>query len=345
MITPAAFTAQIAHRFDEVDTHEWDTLSAGKPFQSARWYQFGERVLATCQPFYIIVSLSGKPVARGSFYLVRDEPLPIPPPAQTVLRQIMRRWPLLICRSPLSNSSGLLLPEGSLCQPARTRILAEAEKIALQQHCSFLLCDYIEAAETLQGWPAGYRSITVSGPGTWMPLEWPSFDAFLQARNKKGRQHYKRTVREGEKLGIRVQRRASVLDAESALALVRKVEQRHGAVSSPWSLELIKNLEDACGTFLEATINDRLVGCGLLFYDNDVQIATALGLKEDIPFVYFMLVYAGIQDAIEHHARILRWGSGAYAVKRRLGFRLETNNHSVYVAIQPFLRSLMALAG
>ncbi len=242
MITPAAFTAQIAHRFDEVDTHEWDTLSAGKPFQSARWYQFGERVLVSCQPFYIILSLRGKPVARGAFYLVRDEPLPIPPPAQTVLRPIMRRWPLLICRSPLSNSSGLLLPEGSLCQPARMRILAEAEKIARQQHCSFLLCDYIEAAETLQGWPAGYRSITVSGPGTWLPLEQSSFDAYLQARNKKGRQHYKRTVREGEKLGIRVQRRASVLDAESALALVRKVERRHGAVSSPWSLELISHL-------------------------------------------------------------------------------------------------------
>jgi hypothetical protein len=38
----------------------------------------------------------------------------------------------------------------------------------------------------------------------------------------------------------------------------------------------------------------------------------------------------------------LRLGSGAYDVKRRLGFELETNNHTAIVSHHPVLNRLAA---
>jgi hypothetical protein len=40
-------------------------------------------------------------------------------------------------------------------------------------------------------------------------------------------------------------------------------------------------------------------------------------------------LYAALQDAFEHQARLVRFGSGAYDVKRRLGLRLENTNHAM----------------
>ena len=108
---------------------------------------------------------------------------------------------------------------------------------------------------------------------------------------------------------------------------------------------MLENMSMVDGTFLEARIGNRLVGCGLLVYDQGTQIALTLGLAEDVPYVYFSLVYAGLQDALEKKVRRLRWGSGAYDVKSQLGFRQETNNHARVTPVQPFLRPLLRLAG
>jgi hypothetical protein len=53
------------------------------------------------------------------------------------------------------------------------------------------------------------------------------------------------------------------------------------------------------------------------------------GLSEGIPYAYFLLIYATIQEAIEHNMKAIRLESGAYNLKRRLGFKLEDNNHTV----------------
>ena len=80
------------------------------------------------------------------------------------------------------------------------------------------------------------------------------------------------------------------------------------------------------GTGLEVRIGKRLVGCGLIFEDNGAQMTTALGLAENEQYVYFLLVYASLEAAFEKHVRLLRWGTGAYEVKERLGFKLVQDN-------------------
>jgi hypothetical protein len=36
-----------------------------------------------------------------------------------------------------------------------------------------------------------------------------------------------------------------------------------------------------------------------------------------------------MKEAFEHEVRLVRFGSGAYDVKRRLGFHLEDTNHAM----------------
>ena len=315
---------------DELGADLWDNLSAGRAFQSARWYRFGELSQPDCPPVYIIVSLHDRPIARGTFWLVRNEPLPVSPFMRIWLAPLLRRRPLLICRSPLSNSSGLILPEGPLREAALSAIVAQAQVQARRRHCSFLMFDYIDPAQLKAAWPAGCRSLEVPGPGTSMRLEWPSFEAYLLANGRKNRQDFWHSQREMEKAGIQIDRLAEAPDIDQALGLIRRVEKTHGSAANPWIMGMLEHLPMVGGCIVQASTSGRLVGCGLLLYDGDTQLALALGHTRSAPHVYFRLLYASLEDAFEKHVRHLRWGSGAYEVKTRLGFQQENNNHIIF---------------
>ena len=83
------------------------------------------------------------------------------------------------------------------------------------------------------------------------------------------------------------------------------------------------------GTWLELRKEGKLVGCGAAIRDNQFQLVTALGLEDDVPGGYFYLLHAALQDAFKHKARLVRFGAGAYDVKRRFGFHLEDTNHAM----------------
>ncbi|MDI6770520.1 MAG: GNAT family N-acetyltransferase [Anaerolineales bacterium] len=344
----SAFDIKIAYSLAEVSQAEWDALSGERPFQSCRWYTYGERVMADCPPFYIILSLDKKPVARATFWLVRKEPLPLPPLLRTFAQAVFRRWPLLICRSPLAGLSGLILPD----PPLRDESLKVITRVALAElrrlGGSFLIFDYLEPDQTAwPGWPREFTTTSISDPGTWMPVKWDSFEAYLTAGNKKTRQNYKRSLQQAGELGIQVTKRQSVPDMDTALALVRNLEKKHNSASNPWARGMLENIKAADGAFLEARIGERLVGCVLIFEDNRVQMIAAMGLAGDVPGVYFQLIYASLQAAFERKVRLLRWGSGAYDVKRRLGFELDQNNYVVFYGRNPIytlLGQLLAYA-
>ena len=112
-------------------------------------------------------------------------------------------------------------------------------------------------------------------------------------------------------------------------------------VENPWARAMLENMEMASGVFLTATIGEKLVGCGLLLEDNAAQMTSILGLADDVPYVYFMLVYESLKIAFEHNVRWLRWGSGAYDVKERLGFSRENNGWVVVGAANPLFNRLL----
>src|SRR5215213_7145769 len=106
---------RIAKSISEIDADEWNNLSAGLPFQSHTWYAFGERAMSDCEPMYLLAYLHGKLLGRGCFWMIRNEPLPqYAGKWRLVLKPLLQKWPLLVCRSPLSYASGLVLPEDTV---------------------------------------------------------------------------------------------------------------------------------------------------------------------------------------------------------------------------------------
>jgi predicted N-acyltransferase len=251
---------------------------------------------------------------------------------------LIRRWPLLVCQAPLASASGLILPES----PLRTAALKTIAQVALEQAQSahaFLAFDYLERQQALEpDWPEAFVLLSLPDPGTSINITWPDFDSYLGHLSYKTRKNYRRNCRAADRLGIKITYHPTVTALEDALVLIRNVERQHHEPPNPWARRVLENAPLVDSVWLAAEIDDRLVGCELLLGDSDFWFVTALGLDYSVQYVYFQLGYADIRYAIEHGARQLRWGSGAYETKQRLGFQLEDNSHVAFAASNQVLR-------
>lgn len=329
----------------EIEASTWDQLSGEQPFQSHRWYAFSERVMSDCRPLYLLAYDQDILIARACLWLVRNEALPpnLPDFFKKLLSALINRWPLLICRSPLANCSGLSLPSDE----RRTAVLLGLTRSALtsgrQLGASILLFDFLNRAE-IEGWPTGFVRTNLPSPGTVMENRWQSIEEYWAQAGKSQRQHYKRSLREAEKLRIELSCSKTVSDVDAALKLIRNVERRYNSSPNPWARNLLENIEYVNGRWLEARIDQRLVGCGLILEDNHTQMTTALGLEKDAKYAYFRLVYASLEDALNRKVRWLRWGTGAYEVKERLGFKLEQDNFVILAGINRLTNLIVKFA-
>lgn len=295
--------------------------------------------MSDCESKYVHLLLDGIPVSRATIWRVRSEPLPLPPLVRTPVAAYLRRRPLLICRAPLANWTGLLLPdETSLRQPAFVVLLRSSLNLLTGSRGSFLLFDFLDAPDL--DWP-GLTITEVSDPGTRLTIRWDSFEDFLASTDKRGRQHYKRVQREAEELGLAHSVHETVTNVDEALPLIRAVERKFRSAPNPWIRRTLEQASMVGGLWQEVRQRDRLVGCGLLLEDNGVMLATALGLADDVQYAYFLLVYGCLQQAIERRVKTLRLGSGAYDVKRRLGFERETNNHTAILSNSSLMNRLV----
>lgn len=328
----------------EIDALAWDRLSGQGPFQSYNWYAFGERVLSDCLPIYLLVYEEDSLVARASLWLIRNEPLPkMPRPVKWIIAALLQRWPLLICRSPLANTSGFIVKNNLQREAILETLTQAAIAQARQRKASIVLFDFLTENE-MKDWHSGFVTLKMPSAGTILRNRWQDLEEFLADGNKKDRQHYKRTLREADKLGIRLTRHKTVSDIDAALALIRNVERRYSTSPNPWMRTMLENIEVINGTWLEAHSDKKLVGCGLILEDQHVQLTTGLGLADNIPYVYFLLVYASLEVAFKKKVKLLRWGTGAYEVKQRLGFELEQNNNSVLFGTNEVTRLLTKMA-
>lgn len=321
---------QVFKSIHEIDPEIWDRVAARRGFQSHNWYQFGERAMKDCPPTYLIAWDGDTPIASAALFRVYNEPLPLPKVARRFMESVLKRRPLLVCRSPLADTSAMLLPGEPLRDEALTAIALAAQTEFKRQRCSFLVFDYL-LTEQLRypSWPSGYEPIAVSEPGTYMPIEWQSFDEYLEKGNKKDRQHYKKSLREAEENGITLTKHNTIPDVDAALELIQNVSIWHDSAPNPWMRGLLENFSMIDGTWIEIHKEGKLAGCGAVVRDNQFQLATGLGLEDDVPGGYFLLLYTALQEAFEHNVRLVRFGSGAYDVKRRLGFHLEDTNHAM----------------
>jgi predicted N-acyltransferase len=329
-------------RISDIDPIDWDRLSKDIPFQSHRWYQYGERVMNDCEPVYLLAYQDNLLIGRAALWKIHNEPLPqMPMPIMKALLAVMKKWPLLICKSPLSFASGIALADSTNRREFLSALSRSALETAREKKASFLIFDYLNTTD-MRGLSGKFAGMTIPSPGMAMENRWKTLEEYLLAGGKKDRQHYKRTLREAERMGIKIERHSIVERVGEALNLIRNVEKHHGALPNPWARRMLENMEMVNGMFITATVDRRLVGCGLLLEDNCSQMASLLGLADNVPYAYFMLVYESLKIAIEHKIHSLRWGSGAYDIKQRLGFSAEDNNSFAFSTTNPILQNLIA---
>lgn len=325
----------VFHSIHEIKPEIWNRIVSGRGFQSHNWYAFGERAMADAKPTYLIASDGDTPVAGAALFKVHNEPLPLPAIAREFMASIFKHKPLLACRSPLADTSALLLPGEPMRDEALAVLARAAQDQFKKQNCSFLLFDYLLTEQLRYAWPKGFEPLTVSEPGTYMALEWQSFNEYLESGNQKDRQEYKKSVKDAEDSGLVLSKRKSVSEIDAALQLIRNVSIWHGSAPNPWMRGLLENFSLVDGVWLELHKEGKLVGCGAIVRDNQFQLVTALGLEDDVPGGYFYLLHAALQDAFENKMRLVRFGAGAYDVKRKLGLHLEDTNHAM-VAMAAF---------
>lgn len=338
---------RIATSTAEIDRVEWDRLSANRPFASYHWHCFGESVLAPAPCWYVQVYDAGEMIARATFWLSRQEPLPLSSAAERLAVSAMFRCrPLLVCRSPLADWSGLILPEDGRRAEALSTICQAAAEIAARQRASFTAFDYLDPSTLEEDWQSlNFSRLDIDDPGTCLAVERSGFDDFLRGLSKSAYKDYRRHTNQAAARKIEVTVQDRVSDLEDALALIRAVESRHGSMPKPWARALLEQASQGNVAWLSARQDDRLVGCGLILRDERVHLATLLGLDYRVEYVYFQLMYAAIGHAIEQQAQALRAGSGAYSFKQRLGFRLEDNHHLLFSGRGPIFQRLGLLLG
>ena len=329
-----SWDVQIVHSVQEIGQVAWDRLSQGRPFASYRWYAYGEKVMAYAKPHYVTLSQQGEPVARATFWLSDRELMPLESrQMNSVLQFLLRRWPLLICQSPISSAaiSGLILPEPPLRDVALELLAQTAQELLDQLKGSFAVFSYLEEDETrLPGWPEGFVVGTTPGPTTQMTISWTDFDDYLADMSKKRRYNIRRTMRLAVEEGIQIKTSPRVTDVDRAMELHLQVNRHHGASTEPWMRGALEHAHMVDAIWLTAERDGCIVGCELMLGDGSAWFVTGLGLDYGVKNVYFALGYADIRCAIERGARELRWGSMTYEVKERLGFEQESNNHDVF---------------
>lgn len=336
-----SFEVEIAHSVEQIGQTEWDRLGGDQPFASYRWYRFGEAVLADDRPIYVTLRHAGEPVARATFWLKRHETLPTSLRiARAMVGEILRRRPLLACRSPLSGTSGLVLPAPPLCEAALETFVCVAQDLVQEHRASFLLFDYLEPAQMdWARWPDGYVRMPNTSPGTRLGISWRDFDGFLSHLNKKRRYNVRRDYRLVAESGITIAAHPAVIDPDKAMELHRSVNDRYKVPTAPWMRRAMTHTEKIDAVWLAAKKEGRLVGCELMLGDRGAWLVTGLGLDPGERHVYFVLGYEDIRYAIEHGAHTLRWGAETYDVKTRLGFEPEEYNNLVFTSRWALLQS------
>lgn len=339
------FDIQIVHRVNEIGVDHWDYTARDHPFATFRWYQFGETVLDDASSLYVLLSLNGEPVARATFWLLRHEPLPVPLKfVRSAMATAFRRWPLLMCRTPLTDISGLILPEEPALRNAALLTFAQiARQWGREQGASFTVFDYLLDGEfNLQSLPV----IEIAGPSTRLLNRWANFDDYFKQLGASARKDFNRHRNRAADMHLVVQAHDQVTNIDRAIELIQNVDRHHDTAPNPYLRRVLENVHMVDATWLTAELDGRMVGCGLLMGDRSARILTCLGLDYDVQYVYFQMVYTAIRAAIEENVELLRGGGGAYEFKQRLGFEPVNNTQIAVVSSNAaFVNLIRRLAG
>lgn len=332
-----SYTIKVINSVEMVSPLEWDRLGKGVPFASHRWYRYGEAVLINDKPYYLIVMDGDHQVARATLWLRKEEALPVSSRLVSKgINQIFARWPLLNCSSPLATTGGLILPDSADAADMLSLMMKELREIMQREQVSFVTFDFLNGKQSDQI-EARSEMLPIALPeqGTQLQIRWSTFEDYLKILSKNDRKSYKRAVRKAERLGITVRALPKVNEIDTAMNLITAHDERYKTLTLPWARLMLEKAPMVDAIWLAAYVGEKLIACGLLLGDQGTWLATGLGRDHNYDYAYFVLGYEAIRHVIESHGKTLRWGTGAYEYKKRLGFELEDNHFVCFQARNP----------
>jgi hypothetical protein len=110
-VSVSNLNTKVVHHIREVDEGVWDESIGGSRFKAivVSLWRTGHGRLPS---FYVLVFQGPRLVGRAALWKVRNEPLPkMPALLRRSLAALVRVWPLLICRSPLAFTQGIVLAD------------------------------------------------------------------------------------------------------------------------------------------------------------------------------------------------------------------------------------------
>jgi predicted N-acyltransferase len=341
------FEVRIINSVREVKKEIWDRCNSGLSFNSHNWYQFGENARKNDKPVYILLFHQGELIARAAFWVSWQEPLPISSePVRRLVARMLHRWPMMICRTPVMDATGLSLPsESALRTYAIETIARKALQVAQQYKVSFVLFPYLLSEEAqAAGWLSEYFAVDLPGPSTCLEIQWSDFESYLKQLPRATRTYYRHNRNRADDLDMQVETSKQPVSPELVTRMIRNVEKHHGSPPNPWVTSIMENAGSVNATWFTARSRGQAVGSLLTFQEKESGLLSLIGLDYDVPYAYFQLLYEAIRAAIGTGVKRLWAGTGAYQFKQSMGFELVNNTWAVFASRQKSLQTLARLA-
>lgn len=322
-------TAHLARTIDAFSKADWQRISGNKPFASATWFRFLEACLVGPRPLYVARYDQLELAAAAVCWPRRHVYIPTPSARlRAMATWLLRRFPLLSCENPLTESSGLFPPE------AASILAPDLCQAGLAHGCAWLGYDYLadQGAAALRA-SSPSTAILPSEPVAVLDLPYPSFEAYLTAISARKRKNVRRELRQAESLGYRIviwERFAP--HAQAMYALAQAVHHHHGETQMPVSPAVYELAQAHLpgSRAIAVLAHDEIVACELLLRDGDELLPKLVGLDyAHAPLAYNLLYYAEIRYAIEHGASRIHMGSTTQAFKRRLGCHFQSRHYGL----------------
>ena len=337
------FDVHVVKSVREVEEEIWDRCGGGHSFNSHHWYQYGEAVRENDTPVYILLFNQNELIARATFWVSWQEPIPVSSePLRRLLERMLHRWPMLICRTPVIDATGLSLPADPVLRGCAIETIARtALQIASEYHISFVLFPYLQSNEAqAPGWPSEYCAVDLPGPSTCLHIHWSDFESYLKQLPRSTRTYYRHNRNRANEWDIQVEPEKQPASPEQVAQFIRNVENQHKSPPNPWVASTIKNAGMVNATWFTARSRGKTVGSLLTFQEKENGLLSLIGLDYAVPHAYFQLLYEAIRSAIGKGMQSLWGGAGAYQFKQSMGFELVNNTWAVFAGRRKYLQIL-----
>lgn len=324
------YRPDVRQSINEITASEWDALGGGRPFYRHAWFQFLEAAFPGEACAYIRLFEGETCVAAAVGFRRRAYYIPYVqhPLAKRAMQQLLRRCPLFSCENPLTETSGLAFLPGYADAATAQALLDTLRDAAVAHGAFFLGLDYLDADESaLIKATASDGVIIEMMPDTYLPIQAPTWEAFVADLPYRQRKDVRRELRRAEAAGYRVESwEHFAVRSEELYSLVANVHRQHGEPAVP----VRKDVYAAAERFVPGSValvvrrEERIVACGLILRDDDLLLPTLAGLEySEAAVAYPLLAYGAVRHAIESGGRGILFGTTSYEIKQRLGCQLQ----------------------